>query len=228
MTKSKTKIVLCVLLYPLLFWSIWAAWKDIESIDHEPHSVTMTPMYRGESLSGPTVEQKQPTSVDKGAQPTAAVGRKTIDARDLSAEQRAELAKELDAAPKLEGYRSLSFKFLAGFECGLDETGNVIPVPDRILALDKTKVGVSGFMVPMELKGDKVSRFILLRNQLLCCYGEEPKANEWIYIGFDEPVPFIADKPVAVFGVLESSPDVVEGQLLSLYTMNGNVLRVLD
>jgi hypothetical protein len=83
-------------------------------------------------------------------------------------------------------------------------------------------VAVSGFAMPIEFKGDKVRSLILVRNQLLCCFGEEPKLNEWMFVNIDPPVEAVMDVPVTLFGTLYASPDREENQVVSLYRMQAD------
>lgn len=213
-TIPKNRVVFGIL-GTLLFWYSWQAWNK------NPES---TPSLRPQPIASPAVLQGE--RLDSA--PPSTDPKSIRNSKDLSPLERAELSQELDSAPQREGYISLSFSTLADFECSEAVSGETPKIPEEILDLDQKTVGITGFMVPIELEAEKVSRFILLRNQLLCCYGEEPAINEWVYVALDKPVPPVVDKAIAIYGRLESSPDVVDGQLVSLYRMNGHSLQILE
>lgn len=146
----------------------------------------------------------------------------------------AERAKMAVDAPKpvdKDGFTSVSFSELSDFVYEADMNGKLSPeskLPEEIAKLDKAQVAVSGFLMPIEFKGDKVSTIILVRNQLLCCFGEEPKLNEWIFINVNPPVEPVVDVPVTMYGTFYASPDREEGQVISLYRMEATAMEALQ
>lgn len=145
--------------------------------------------------------------------------------------ERAALAAEAPSPTSKEGYRSVTFSELSNFPFNTDENGALLPdsqVPSNILELNGKKVAVSGFLVPIEYQGEQVSGVILVRNQLLCCYGEEPKLNEWVLISVNPPVEAITDVPVTFFGDFEAGPDMEDDQVVSLYRMNATDMEAMN
>lgn len=141
---------------------------------------------------------------------------------------RAAMSVEAPRPSDRQGYRSVTFSDLASFPYKTNEDGELLPnqpIPSGVLALDKSKVAVSGYLVPIEYKEDKVSGVILVRNQLLCCYGEEPQLNEWVLVSVDPPVEAQLDVPVTFYGSFEVSPDIEEGQVISLYRMSATEMK---
>ncbi len=67
-----------------------------------------------------------------------------------------------------------------------------------------------------------------MRNQLLCCFGEEPKLNEWILVSADPPVEAKLDVPVTFFGKFEAAPDIEEGQVISLYRLSATAMEAMN
>jgi hypothetical protein len=144
---------------------------------------------------------------------------------------RAALAQEAPKPTSREGYQSVTFGELSDFPYETNDDGELMPgseVPETIAALHQTQVAVSGFLVPIEYQEDKVSGVILVRNQLLCCYGEEPRLNEWVLVSVDPPVEAVMDVPVTFFGKFEASPDVEEGQVISLYRMDATGMEKME
>lgn len=141
--------------------------------------------------------------------------------------ERAALAVEAPAPTARDGYAEVTFSQLASFTYETDMDGRLTPesrFPEEIASLDNRKVAVSGYLIPIEFEEDKVSSLILVRNQLLCCFGEEPKLNEWIFVNADPPVEAVMDLPVTVYGTLYASPDREEQQVISLYRMQAQAM----
>ena len=135
----------------------------------------------------PTVAQGAP--LDTPVEPTPNQQNRMIAPTDPQA--RAALSVEAPKPTDRDGYRSLTFSELASFPYETDMEGALLPgqeIPAEVKALDKSAVALSGYLVPIEYREDKVSGAILVRNQLLCCFGEEPKLNEWVLVSVDPPV----------------------------------------
>lgn len=144
---------------------------------------------------------------------------------------RAALAVDVPAPSGRQGYVAKSFTQLADFPYNTDEQGKLVDgseLPAEISELNGKDVAVSGYMVPIEFQDDKVSGLILVRNQLLCCYGEEPKLNEWVFVEANPPVDMVTDVPVTMFGKFEASPDIEEGMVISLYRMKATEMEKMD
>lgn len=96
-------------------------------------------------------------------------------------------------------------------------------IPERIMALDKKKIIVQGFMVPIEFKRDAVRSFLLVRNQMMCCFGAMIGMNEWVMVQMDgeKRTSYVQDVPTTVFGELEVGEDIQNGMVMSLYRMRG-------
>jgi hypothetical protein len=96
--------------------------------------------------------------------------------------------RPLSAEPEfVDGYRVTPFNELADYiyEIPSDEEIEQGKFPDqipaKIRALNGKKVVVEGFMIPSFMEwGPKVKTFILVANQMSCCYGMVPAMNEWV------------------------------------------------
>ena len=142
--------------------------------------------------------------------------------------KRRAMSAEAPIARSVDGYTAVAFHRLAGFPYLTDEDGALLPrqkIPPDILALNGQTVSISGFSVPIDYKGDKVSELILVRNQLLCCFGEEPKLNEWVMVSVDPPLEPGMDVPVTFFGRLEVSPQIEGGEVISLYRLKATKME---
>lgn len=121
---------------------------------------------------------------------------------------------------------SLALAQLAGFDC--EVSGKAAPVvPATIRELDGKQVRLVGFMMPIEYRGDKVASFMLVESQLACCYGKQPRVNEWVHVRCQNPVLPSTEVPVAVTGSFHVNPEVKEGKLVGLYGLDAISLENL-
>ena len=139
-------------------------------------------------------------------------------------------------APERDGFRSINFDELASFEydpiaAGVPLLGSapnpqqtterVDQIPPAIRKLNGTRAGVSGFMMPIEMEKDRVKSFLLMRNQMACCFGMMVGFNEWIFVELPEgrPTKFVPDVPIVAYGTLEVGEEVEDGIVMSIYRM---------
>lgn len=168
--------------------------------------------------------------IDAPASPSSSSALATASLRQAPDDPAARASMVVEAPDPVarDGFLSVPFSTLSGFVYEADMEGHLTPeshLPDEIAKLDKTKVALSGFLVPIEFKADKVCSMILVRNQLLCCYGQDPKLNEWVFVNIDPPVESIMDVPVTLFGTLYASPDKEDDQVVSLYRMQAEAME---
>lgn len=96
-------------------------------------------------------------------------------------------------------------------------------IPKTVKALDGKKVEIKGFMLPIEEENGGARKFILMRNQITCCFGGANRVNEYVMVTMTgaKPAPFIPSVPVSVRGTLAVGPDFDDGVLNGIYQMNG-------
>lgn len=143
--------------------------------------------------------------------------------------ERAKLANDVPAPEGKGKFKAVSFAQLSSFPYETDDQGRLTPrckIPAAIRDLDEEPVALAGFMIPIEFKEDKVSGLILVRNQLLCCFGQQPKLNEWVYVNANPPVAAVTDTPVTLYGKFHARPDFEGEQILSLYRMEAEQMEV--
>lgn len=94
-------------------------------------------------------------------------------------------------------------------------------IPNRIMALNKKKIIIQGFMVPIEFKRDAVRSFLLVRNQMMCCFGAMMGMNEWVLVQMDgeKKTSYVQDVPTTVMGELEVGEDFQNGMVMSIYRL---------
>ena len=97
-----------------------------------------------------------------------------------------------------EGYQSLTFNMLTSYpfrepnwakmedpayigSLKLDEQ-----ISPQIQAMSGKKVEIQGFMLPLDMSGGNLRTFMLLKDQMACCFGNMPRLNEWVYVRVPE------------------------------------------
>ena len=94
--------------------------------------------------------------------------------------------------------------------------------PASILALNKTKVVIPGYMMPydQDASGGIIS-FMLVRSMLVCCFGQAPRLNEVVLCQAapGHPVEYASNVPLRVYGTLEVGELREYGQVQALYRM---------
>jgi hypothetical protein len=95
-------------------------------------------------------------------------------------------------------------------------------IPSTVKALDKKRVAVKGFMLPLKVEGGVVTEMLIMKDQSMCCYGVVPKINEWISIKMlKDGVKPIMDQPVTLYGMLRVGEMRENGYLVGIYAMDG-------
>lgn len=126
--------------------------------------------------------------------------------------------QEVKAIEK-NGIINVDFDFLSGFDC------ENAPTPKQVKDLNGKKVLVTGFMLPVDFEEGKVTTFLLLKNQMGCCFGITPRMNEFIYVKMkgDLSTKFMTDIPITVLGKFGVGQDNMVG---SLYVMEAEQVQL--
>ncbi|MEW6145632.1 MAG: DUF3299 domain-containing protein [Thermodesulfobacteriota bacterium] len=114
------------------------------------------------------------------------------------------------------------FDFLGGFDYERDER-----IPEKVKELNSKTVSVTGFMLPIDFDSDVVKSFMLLNNQMGCCFGVMPRVNEFVYVDMPEGIStkYMTDIPLRVTGRLE----VVKGNLVGgIYSMTADKVEAVN
>ena len=138
------------------------------------------------------------------------------------------------SAPEMEdGYIKASFEQLATFKITPPpfdpnaKPGSAGPslgaqIPEAIRSLDGRKAVVTGFMLPIKMEGGLVTEFLLMRSQMMCCYGVMPQVNEWVLVHMAKGVHQLMDVPVSFGGQLHVKELYENGFLSAIYQLDGD------
>ncbi len=95
-------------------------------------------------------------------------------------------------------------------------------IPKTVLALDKQRVALSGFMLPLKVEGGLVTELLLMKDQSMCCYGAVPKITEWVSVKMTtKGIKPVMDQPVTLHGQLKVGEIRENGFLVGIYAMDG-------
>ncbi len=138
--------------------------------------------------------------------------------------------------PKSEGYKALNISTLADFDYEVPTDRDVVEnesyrnsqIPEKIMKMDGQKVSITGFMMPVRIDNEgNVAEFALNGNYDMCFYGAPSRINQWVHVKMNEgeKVKF-SHSPTTVSGVLEVGELVENGEIISLYRLEGDKASV--
>ncbi len=146
-------------------------------------------------------------------------------ANELEAKVRAEAALAAMPAPITRDgvteitWTSLKFVPLAG--PGKPEPALAAQAPARITALDQKRIRISGFVLPTRTESGRLKEFLILENQMTCCFGQPPGFCDFIVAHNDSgPSSPAMDVPTEFEGTLHVHDVYANGCWLALYSMD--------
>lgn len=99
--------------------------------------------------------------------------------------------------------------------------------PASVAKLDGERVSLVGYQIGLEYDesdpdGPLLTRFMLVRDLAICCFGGIPRPDEWIDVTVSEPVPLWLYRPVRVTGALSVGLERQEDALMtSVFQVKG-------
>ncbi len=110
------------------------------------------------------------------------------------------------------GYQMITYSKLNGFPyqvewetdgLAFDFSAYASRVPRDVRNLSQKNVAIEGFMVPTVVnEQNMVQEFLLMPDQLSCCFGQAPEANGWVVVRSEEGVDVAMDRVIRVLGNL--------------------------
>lgn len=123
---------------------------------------------------------------------------------------------------KLSGYKYELYEVDSGPGGGRPFLKSDDTIPDDVKAYDGRRVSIPGFLLPMRIKGGRVTEFLLLRDQGTCCFGAQAQINHFIRVKMSGPgIDPDLKKPYRVSGTLHVGESYVQGYLTGIYFMDG-------
>lgn len=137
--------------------------------------------------------------------------------------------------PPLEensGYERLDFRDLVNFTYEVSWEGDGLEfdfsayskrVPKRLREKSGLSIAVEGFMIPTIVdENNKVKEFLLLPDQMSCCFGQSPEANGWVVVSAKEGVEVLMDQIIRATGTLTVEERWDEEFFVGLYHLDCN------
>ena len=134
-------------------------------------------------------------------------------------------------APEVDGgYLKLGFDRLSSYKFVAPEYDPVAnpkatpptgeeQIPPAVKGWSGKKALVTGFMLPTKLDGGKAVEFLLMANQMACCYGTVPNMNDWVIVRIPKGVPIIQDVPISFKGMFKVSATFESGYMTGIYEL---------
>ncbi|MCM8527895.1 MAG: DUF3299 domain-containing protein [Lentisphaeraceae bacterium] len=95
-------------------------------------------------------------------------------------------------------------------------------LPKKVIDLNKKKVSIKGFMLPLQFnKEENIITFLLCIDKSACCFGKVPALNEVIYCRSTKGFPDMRDSVLEVTGILTTEPSYdKKDEAVYLYIMD--------
>jgi hypothetical protein len=93
-------------------------------------------------------------------------------------------------------------------------------IPAIVKSWSGRKAVVTGFMLPTKLDNGKAVEFLLMANQMACCYGTVPNMNDWIIVKSPMGVPVTQDVPISFRGTFTVSATFESGYMTGIYELD--------
>ena len=139
------------------------------------------------------------------------------------------VVSNLPPLPKGSGYAPLSFASMSKFAYEVDWEKDGIKfdlsafarrVPITVRQMDGLAAAVEGFMIPTVVNEENmVTEFLLLPDQMSCCFGKAPEANGWVVVTAPKGVEIMMDRIIRVTGTLAVEEKWDEEFFVGLYHM---------
>jgi hypothetical protein len=163
----------------------------------------------------------------------SAAGRAVVPVASVTAPMAASTEVAAPAAPKeIGGVLQIEFARLSDFKIEAPAFDPNIKTEVTLAAMDQQipvaikeysgrLVQITGFMLPVKMDGQLVSEFLLMRDQMMCCYGVTPRLNDWIVVRMQKPVRYTPDVPVAFRGKFQVKAMQEQGFVTGIYLLEG-------
>ena len=130
-----------------------------------------------------------------------------------------------------EAYQSLTFNMLTSYPfrepnwAKMEDPAYISSlklneqISPQIQAMNDKKVEIQGFMLPLDMLEGNLRTFMLLKDQMACCFGSIPRLNEWVYVRVpkEKKISVHQDIPITLFGTLRVGAKFEREVLTGIY-----------
>ncbi len=140
-----------------------------------------------------------------------------------------------DAPPPAvdNGYLKLGFDRLSGFKFvapnydPITDANKAPPtgedqIPEKVKEFSGKKAVITGFMLPTKLDNGKATEFLIMANQMACCFGTVPNMNDWVVVHMPQGVEVVQDIPISFYGKLKVGAMYENGYMTGIYEMQAD------
>lgn len=145
--------------------------------------------------------------------------------------QALELSTVQGASLATEAYQSLTFNMLTSYPfrepnwAKMEDPAYISSlklneqISPQIQAMNDKKVEIQGFMLPLDMLEGNLRTFMLLKDQMACCFGNIPRLNEWVYVRVpkEKKISVHQDIPITLFGTLRVGAKFEREVLTGIY-----------
>ncbi len=101
-------------------------------------------------------------------------------------------------------------------------------IAPALQAMNGKKVEIQGFMLPLDMSDGNLQTFMLLKDQMACCFGNIPRLNEWVYVRVPKKkqINVHQDVLVTLFGTLHVGAKFEQEILTGIYHLDLDRIQV--
>jgi len=93
-------------------------------------------------------------------------------------------------------------------------------IPGTVKKWSGQKAVITGFMLPTKLDNGKATEFLIMANQMACCYGTVPNLNDWVVVHMPQGVQVVQDIPISFYGKIKVGAMYENGYMTGIYEMD--------
>lgn len=138
----------------------------------------------------------------------------------------------LAAASSVPDAETVTFESLGGYPAPkMSDAGAELTIPEAVRQLDGKRIAIVGYLLPIELTGRKVTRFLVTDGSFGCCFVEAPAVNRYVDARTtpDGGLPVVPATACRLIGVLSVKEERDEyGCVTSVYRLAVDEIEILD
>ncbi len=104
---------------------------------------------------------------------------------------------------RLAGYKFVAPDFDPAADAKAAPPTGEDQIPGIVKSWNGKRVVVTGFMLPTKIDNGKTTEFLLMANQMACCFGSVPNMNDWVVVRIPKGTPVIQDVPISFRGTFK-------------------------
>ena len=84
------------------------------------------------------------------------------------------------------------------------------------------KAIVTGFMLPTKIDNGKTTEFLLMANQMACCFGTVPNMNDWVVVRVPQGTAVVQDVPISFKGIFKVGAMFENRYMTGIYELDSD------